>query len=273
MSARKPAKMVSLVLDSPALAHSYDHLSDRQFSHGKLLLAELGLRPGDFVLDVGAGTGRLAKYAASRVGPLGKVTAVDPLPLRVELAKKNAPYNLEVRVAQAEDLTQFAEASFDVVFLNSVFHWLPEKLGPLREVRRVLKRGGRLGISTAARERPHDVELVLQRVFSSPDLPGEDVPSGTPYKVSSQHLRRDLAAAGFSEIDLHIRTFTDHFVSTDEVVAFNLASSFGNFLAHLTPERRAAAHGLLAAELEQLRDEQGIRLERHLIFATARAGA
>jgi arsenite methyltransferase len=265
--------MVSLALDSSTLANSYDHLSDRQFGHGKLLLAELGLRPGDFVLDVGAGTGRLAKYAAARVGPLGKVTAVDPLPLRIELAKKGAPHNLDVRVARAEDLSQFAEASFDVVFFNSVFHWLPEKLAPLREARRVLKRGGRLGISTAARERPHDVELVLQRVFSSPELPGEDVPSGTPYKVGSQDLRRDLALAGFGDIDLHTRTFTDHFVSADEVVAFNLASSFGNFLSHLTPERRSSAHRLLAAELEQLRDGEGIRLQRHLIFATARAGA
>jgi ubiquinone/menaquinone biosynthesis C-methylase UbiE len=269
--------MVSFALDSSALAESYDRVSDRQFNHGKLLLADLGLRPGDFVLDVGAGTGRLAKHAAGLVGPLGKVVAVDPLPLRIELAKKNAPQNLATRVAQAEDLSQFAEASFDVVFLNSVFHWLPEKLGPLREARRVLKRGGRLGLSTAAKERPHDVEAVLSSVFARPDLLGEDeVPSGTPHKVSADELKRDLALTGFVNVDLHVRTFTDHFANAEEVVAFNLASSFGNFLSHLsrlTPERRAAAHRALDAELEQRRDAQGIALQRHLIFAVARAGS
>src|SRR5450432_3930227 len=266
-----PPKMVSFALDSSALAESYDRVSDRQFNHGKLLLADIGLRPGDFVLDVGAGTGRLAKYAAALVGPVGKVTAVDPLPLRIELAKKKAPQNLDARVAQAEDLSEFADASFDVVFLNSVFHWLPEKLAPLREARRVLKRGGRLGISTAAKERPHDVEAVLSRVFSQPELRGDDdVPSGTPHKVSSEELRRDLALAGFVNIDLHVRSFTDHFVSADEVVAFNLASSFGNFLAHLTPERRAATHRALDAELERARDAEGIALQRHLVFAIAR---
>jgi arsenite methyltransferase len=266
--------MVSFALDSSALAESYDRVSDRQFNHGKLLLADLGLRPGDFVLDVGAGTGRLAKYAAGLVGPIGKVTAVDPLPLRIELAKKKAPLNLEARVAQAEDLSQFAAASFDVVFLNSVFHWLPEKLGPLREARRVLKRGGRLGISTAAKERPHDVEGVLARVFAQPELRGDgSVPSGTPHKVSSEELKSDLARAGFVNVELQIRSFTDHFANADEVVAFNLASSFGNFLAHLTPERRAATHRALEAELEGRRDAEGIALQRHLIFAVARAGS
>ena len=266
--------MVSFALDSSALAESYDRVSDRQFNHGKLLLADLGLRPGNFVLDVGAGTGRLSKYAASLVGPLGKVTAVDPLPLRIELARQNAPANLEARVARAEDLSEFADASFDVVFLNSVFHWLPEKLTPLKEARRVLKRGGRLGISTASRERPHDVETVLARVFSRPELRGEaEIPSGTPHKVSSAELLRDLAEAGFVNVDLHVRSFTDHFANADEVLAFNLASSFGNFLSHLTPERRLAANRALEAELERWRDAAGITLQRHLIFASARAGS
>jgi ubiquinone/menaquinone biosynthesis C-methylase UbiE len=266
--------MVSFAFDSSALAQTYDRVSDRQFEHGKLLLAELGLRAGEFVLDVGAGTGRLARHAAELVGPLGRVVAVDPLPLRIELAKKNAPHNLEASVARAEDLTRFADASFDVAFLNSVFHWLPEKLAPLREAHRVLKKNGRLGISTAAKERPHDIEGVLRRVFSAPELHAAGaVPSGTPYKVSSDELRRDLALSGFSSIDLHIRTFTDHFASSEEVVEFNLASSFGNFMAQLAPKQREAAERLLAAELEQLRDEQGIRLQRYLIFATARARA
>jgi len=265
--------MVSFALDSAALAETYDRVSDRQFSHGKLLLAELGLRRGDFVLDVGAGTGRLARHAADWVGPLGKVVAIDPLPLRIELAKKGAPANLDARVARAEDLSQFPSATFDVVFLNSVFHWLPEKVAPLREARRVLKKSGRLGISTAIAERPHDIEAVLARVFSLPELRADEaIPSGTPYRARSEELRNDLSYVGFTDIRLEVRTFVDHFATSEEVVAFNLASSFGNFLSQLQPSRREAVERLLAAELEELRDEEGIRLERHLIFAFARAG-
>ncbi|WP_438043667.1 hypothetical protein [Sorangium sp. So ce128] len=65
---------LSLVFDTPQLAQDYEVRSaDRQFRHGKRLIAELGVRPGDHVLDVGSGTGLLAEHVAGLVGPTGKV--------------------------------------------------------------------------------------------------------------------------------------------------------------------------------------------------------
>ncbi|AUX30334.1 MULTISPECIES: class I SAM-dependent methyltransferase [Sorangium] len=266
--------MVSLALDSAVLAETYDRVSDRQFNHGKLLIEDLQISPGERVLDVGCGTGRLGAHVAELVGPSGEVAGVDPLPLRVELANKKRRPNFRATVGQAEDLSQFAAGSFDVVFLNSVLHWLPEKLGPLREARRVLKRGGRLGISSAAKERPHEFEGVLEGALSSLGLAGTAETLGnTTYKVTSDELKSTLLRAGFEDPALQIRTFTDHFAATDDVIAFNLASSFGNFLSNLAPEDAARVKAALEAELERRRAPEGIRLRRHLIFAVARAGA
>jgi ubiquinone/menaquinone biosynthesis C-methylase UbiE len=263
--------MVSLALDSPQLAETYDRVGQRQFEHGKLLVAELRLKPGERVLDVGCGTGRLAAHVAALVGPVGSVHAVDPLPLRVALAQKKGPANLKASVAIAEDLSDFPDESFDVVLLNSVFHWLPEKRTPLREARRVLRRGGRLAISTAASDRPHDFELVLEQVFSSPELASvSEIPSATTHKVSSNELRELLQETPFGDVRVQIHTFVDHFDDTEDVLTFNLASSFGNFLSGLRPEQRAVAHSLLAGELERRRTPEGIRLQRHLSFALAR---
>ncbi|WP_437736154.1 class I SAM-dependent methyltransferase [Sorangium sp. So ce1335] len=264
--------MVSLALDSAALAETYDRVSDRQFNHGKLLIDDLQVSPGERVLDVGCGTGRLGAHVAELVGPSGEVVGVDPLPLRVALANSKRGPGFRASVGRAEDLSQFADGSFDVVFLNSVLHWLPEKLGPLREARRVLKRGGRLGISAAAKERPHDVERVLEDVLSSLGLTGTaEASGGTTHKVTSDALRSTLVLAGFPRPKLQIRTFTDHFADTEDVIAFNLASSFGNFLSNFAPADAARVRGAFEAELERRRTPEGIRLERHLIFAVARA--
>jgi len=54
------------------------------------------------------------------------------------------------------------------------------------------------------------------------------------------------------------------------VVAFNTASSFGNFLSVLSHEQRALAYALLEEQLERRRETRGVRLERHLSFAFAR---
>lgn len=262
--------MVSLALDSTHLAETYDRVGERQFNHGKLLIAGLRIAAGERVLDVGCGTGLLAAHVAQLVGPAGKVDAIDPLPLRVALTKKRAPSHLEARVGVAEDLSAFAEASFDVVYLNSVYHWLPEKATPLREALRVLKPGGRIGISTAAADVPHDFERVLGHVFAASDLEDvEEIPSGTTHKVSSDALRGQLRDAGFSDVRLEIKSFVDHFDDTDAVIAFNTASSFGNFFAKLTHEQRALAHSLLEQQLEKRREPQGIRLQRNLSFALA----
>lgn len=263
--------MVSLALDSNELAQAHDRVGQRQFEHGKQLIAALRLGPGQLVLDVGCGTGLLSAHVARLVGPSGKVEAVDPLPLRVALCQKKAPANLRAAVGTAEDLSRFPGESFDAVYLNSVFHWLPEKLGPLREALRVLRPAGRIAISTAAADAPHDFERLLREVFQSSDLElAGELPSATTHKVSSGELRQLLEGAGFVDIELELRSFVDHFEDAADVFAFNNASSFGNFLSGLGHEQRALAYALLEARLERRRTTEGIRLERHLSFALAK---
>lgn len=263
--------MVNLSLDTPELARVYEIRGTRQFEHGKLLIRDLDVAPGHRVLDIGTGTGLLAAYVADLVGPSGQVIGIDPLPLRIELAKQKSRPNLDFAVGHAEDLSQFPENTFDRVFLNSVFHWIGDKRSVLRQIWRVLKPAGKLGLSSAALEKPHTVELVRERAIVSAGLQEQaGVIKGIPHRVSSPELRGLFVETDFDEVSLEIRTFVDYDSSVDEVLEFSKASSFGNDLASLGEQQRQRLRTELAREFELLRDPRGIRQERHLIFAVAK---
>lgn len=265
--------MPSLTLDTPQLAETYDVVSDKQFEHGKLLIDALKILPNDRVLDIGCGTGRLGEYVAqTQVGPKGEVVGIDPLAHRIGLARKRASPNHRAEVGVSDDLRIFADASFDIAYLNSVYHWLPKKLPTLLEARRVLKVGGRIGISVASLERPHDQQLVLDETLRALGITRPRGGGNTPHKVTAGQLARQLEDGGFLVDEIRLRSFADVFPDTDSVLAFNESSSFGNFLSDYPAELRDRAVAAYRAALEKRRTPHGIVLHRRLLFAVATAG-
>lgn len=262
---------LSLSLDTPDLARHYEDVSaDRQLKAGKLLIEKLALRPGEDVLDVGSGTGLLAAHVAELVGPSGLVTAIDPLPLRIEIAKHKARLNLSFRVGDAYELGGYDDASFDVIYLNAVFHWLPEKRGPLSSFHRLLKSGGRLGITTGAGEQLGTLQAIRKRVLARPEYAGfPESKAGVAHRVTAAELRQLFESTGFAVRSLEVVPHVTVHASPAAAIAFSQASSFGNFLGHLPPELRAAAEADLTRELEAFRVPEGIRLEGARIFAIA----
>src|SRR5262245_2776031 len=189
----------SLDDDSEALARDYEHISvGRQFQSGKRLVQALALQRGERVLDVGCGTGLLAEHIAEIVGPAGYVLGIDPLPLRIEIARARARPNLAFEVGNANDLSAIPSASFDVACLNAVLHWLPEKTGPLRELVRVLRPGGRIGIGGSAKEQRSPLRGILGRVLAKPPFDAWPRPQGElSSRVDEHELRALLEGAGF----------------------------------------------------------------------------
>lgn len=265
--------MVSFALDTPELAARYDVAGVRQYNHGRLLLDDLALAPGEQVLDVGCGTGLLTAEAAGRVGAAGRVVGLDPLPLRVALARERSrPWDghTDFAVGRAEDLAGQEDGRFDAVYLNSVFHWLPEKHRPLAEALRVLRPGGRLGLTTATPDRPHDLARVIAELADEGVFPPATPWLGTPHRVRAEELRTLFTEAGFHVRQIEIRTFTDDFATVDELFAFSEASSFGNFFHTLPPATAQATRETVARRLtERFGTGTGLRLQRHLIFAVA----
>ena len=262
---------VSLELDSAELATTYDETSTRQFNHGKLLIAALAPKPGERALDIGCGTGRLGEYVANLVAPSGEVIGVDPLPLRIGIASRKNP-RFSASVGRAEDLSQFADASFDVAYSNSVFHWVLDKDRASREVLRVLKPGGRFGVNSADADRPHESQRIVREALIEEGLGRADGANalGTNYRVNAAELERLLRAAGFKDVDVKAHTFVDDVAGVDDLIAWSTSSSFGNFLSDLSPAEHARVRDRLERKLEAQRQNGVIQLERYLVFATAR---
>jgi ubiquinone/menaquinone biosynthesis C-methylase UbiE len=116
------------------------------FREKVLRLARLEL--GESVLDVGCGTGTLAIAAKRHVGPAGTVYGIDPSPeMLARAGRKARKAGLEVvfknGLAQA---LPFPDAQFDIVLSTVMLHHLPRTARQecVREIRRVLKPGGRV---------------------------------------------------------------------------------------------------------------------------------
>jgi ubiquinone/menaquinone biosynthesis C-methylase UbiE len=141
--------------NDPSVPKAYDELLvPRLFEPwAKLSLDEAKLQLGESVLDIATGPGTVARLAAMRLGPQGRVVATDIAQPMLDIAKgKTQPPTsapIEYLHSPAAPLAA-ATGAFDAVLCQQGLQFFPDRAAALREMRRVLKPSGRVVIAVWA---------------------------------------------------------------------------------------------------------------------------
>lgn len=237
---------------SDSMPQSYQrHLAPYLFEPwAELLLDAVDPRPGDTVLDVASGTGVVARAAARRVGPAGRVLATDISPVMLDFnarylaggdagpaAGDGAP--MEFAVASATDLGR-PDGEFDLVLCQQGMPFFPDRSGAVCEMHRVLRSGGTVGI--AVWTPGHDV-LPFGWINDPISAAGGAAPFPGAFDLASYVMDADQVAdllrdAGFTDVVSHEVALTTRWSSVQTLLAGVHGTPFGPVLAALDEAAR-----------------------------------
>lgn len=156
------------------------------------------LREGETVLDLGSGGGIDVLLSARRVGPTGFAHGLDMTDEMLDLARANAAKvgatNVEFVKGDIEQVP-LDDATIDVVISNCVINLSSDKPAVIREMFRVLRSGGRIGVSDVVAENQLSQAERAERGSYVGCIAGA---------LSIEEYERELASAGFTDVSVEL---------------------------------------------------------------------
>jgi ubiquinone/menaquinone biosynthesis C-methylase UbiE len=253
-----------------AASDFYDHPANTFWSrYGRQTVERLRLIAGERVLDVCCGSGASAIPAAKIVGPTGSVVGVDLAENLLALARGKAKdrglANIEFR---SGDMTQlpFDDSSFDVVVCVFGIFFVPDMEAALRELKRVLRVGGKLAIttwgprffepaSTVFWESVRDVRPDLYKGFN----PWDRISDVEPVCAL-------LTSAGFKSVEAVAESGVQAVNSPEDWWAMIMGSGYRGTVAQMDP---ADQERVRLANLDFITRTTLHSLESNVVYATA----
>lgn len=265
--------MSNIDWDTPEIAMRYDRNGDNQFRKGNMLIEMMGIGKGDNVLDIGCGTGKQAIYVAGIIENSGSLLGIDPSSHRIRLAREKCSPDISsyVRfmVGQAENLEKIPGNSINHAYFCSSFHWIDDKEVALSEVFRVLKSGGKVGMST--RDRSHQssftrtANTVLQKY-------GVETTTGFHHgqtkTVTADELHLMLSEAGFADITIIPKKIPWKYVDSSQPP--KMSERVERILSGVPDNLKEAIKTELMEELPAISETGNSMSEQVSLFVTAK---
>lgn len=180
----------------------YQRVTETLADLHELLVGRLEPRPGKSWLDLACGTGAVAERAA-RAG--AKVTGVDLAPALVEQARQRARaegLEIDYRVGDCERLDGIDDGAFDLVSSACGIMFAPDHAATARQLGRVLKAGGRLGLANWTPEGGLGAMFRMMAPFVTTP------PPSSPFDWGKEDRVRELLGDEFNlQFERHVSVF------------------------------------------------------------------
>lgn len=172
-----------------------------------------GIKKGEKVLDICAGTGEVAKHVLKKIGHEGSLTCVDFSEDMLEIAKKKLsplPKNLSFVVSDVRNMN-FPENTFDAVTVAFGMRNVPETMAALKKIWKVMKPGGRFYCLELTRPGKRwllplyklytfKVMPSIAKIITKSSLPYTYLPRSIEAFYPPEEFRRIIEACGFSNV-------------------------------------------------------------------------
>ncbi len=226
------------------------------------------VRQGDSVLDVACGTGIATRAAASVAGQGSRVVGSDINPGMIVQAKKlseGSDEDIEWSEASALDLP-YEDSTFDVVISQQGLQFFPDRSMGLREMARVVREGGRIGVTvwSPAEGSPfllHEFEMLVR--YGSADQ-GD-------WATTESELAGWFRSAGFGDVSVSLIQVEVDLPPVSQYVPDHLKALpwSADFFA-LPQTKQDEAIGDLEEKLSEFRTDDGMLVPFSSYLATAR---
>ncbi len=253
-------------------AEQYDRAGPAIFRKlGARLVELVGIEPGMRVLDVATGSGAVLVAAAQRVGPSGQVIGVDLSNEMLGQADASVRAlglsNVQLGRMDAEAL-ELADGSFDAVTCAFSVFFFPSMEAALREMGRICKPGGRLGISVWSKT-PPPFDPAWKVFADQVRKYGVEVRMPQRVAYAPQDVESLVRTAGFADIQLTTESMELVYPNEEDWWSFQLTNGSRAAILRMPPETRARFKEEYLAQLRPLFRADGLHLPAAAVFVVA----
>ena len=250
-------------------SNHYTKISDLQEKFSNELIEQLNFDENDRILDAGCGIGNIT-FKVAEIVKKGHILGIDSSPSMIEKCNENLKTKNILNVNFiTKSLTKIDFTNeFNIVFSNSVFHWIKETEKALDLLYRSLKLGGCIGLQFPLLNSQHPLISICKKVIAKLKLEKEfqnwDFPWYVPTLDSFKHLMRKY---NFEKINIYQKATEYDFQKSINVYDFFDSVGLNLYTSRLSNEKEKLFKSEIYNEIEKLKATKKLKIHFERLYA------